>query len=85
MNLLQRIKYEAIKLAVEAYLQRKLGKQAMANPITTQVIAFITQFVSTGDATLGPINLTESQTVKIGNENIQITETESLTVEAKKV
>ena len=82
MNVFERIKYEAIKVAVEIWLRKK---GIPMNAITTQFVAFITQFFATGDATFGPIDLSESQTIKIGNENIQLTEKETLSVEVKKV
>jgi hypothetical protein len=81
VNLLQRIKYEAIKLGVQLYVRRKLGNQAMASPLVQQLIAFATSLFSTGDATFGPI--AESTTVDIAGNKYQITGTES--VEVKKV
>lgn len=53
----------------------------MASSLVTDLISFITTFITTGDATIGPIST--SETTQIGTEKIQITE--SITVEVKKL
>jgi hypothetical protein len=81
MNIWQRIKYEAIKAVIEYKLKHLLGEKPMASPLTQSIITFITTFFTVGDATLGPISVTEN--LDIAGQKVAVTE--SITVELKKV
>jgi hypothetical protein len=79
VNILDRIKYEAIKLIVIAKL-RKYGIP-MASPVIQTLIAGITQLLATGDSGLMSLPGV-SETFDIGGT--KYTATESLSVEIKK-
>jgi hypothetical protein len=80
LNIWERIKYQVVKAAVEAYLNRKLGKVAVANTLVQDLITFVTTYLTTGDATIGPVST--SEVVDIAGQKITFTET--VTIEAKK-
>lgn len=79
MNLLERIKYEAIKLLITQKLKAK--GIPVASPLVQQIIGFITSVLTTGDGTLGPIGVSEN--IDIAGQKYTVTE--SATIEMKKV
>jgi hypothetical protein len=75
-SIFQRAEGAIIHAWLELYLQKRLGKQAMASPIVQELIGFVTSLLSTGSATMTLPGVTED----VAGYAV----TETVTVSAKK-